>query len=185
MIVFVGLGNIGDAYADTKHNAGFWSIDQFAARNNLAFDPGKGDYVFSQIKSSQVLLIKPTTGMNKSGIAVKDVMTQWELIPSEVVVVLDDVDLPLGSIRIRRKGGDGCHRGLENIIYQVRTNKFSRIRLGIAEPSKETRPSEEYVLKPFDKDSGEKVEEMIQRCADAMQDLVIKGLDYTMNRFNT
>ena len=185
MIAFVGLGNIGDAYADTKHNAGFWSIDQFAVRNNLAFNPGKGDYVFSQIKSSQVLLIKPTTGMNNSGIAVKDVMDQWELIPSEVVVVLDDVDLPLGSIRIRPKGGDGCHRGLENIIYQIRTNKFSRIRLGIAEPLKETRPSEKYVLKPFDKDSDEKVEEMIQRCADAMQDLVIKGLNYTMNRFNT
>ena len=88
--------------------------------------------------------------MNMSGVAVKDVMFQWQLIPSEIVVVVDDVDLPLGSIRIRPKGGDGCHRGLENIIYQIKTNEFARIRLGVAEPLKKTRPSEEYVLKPFD-----------------------------------
>ena len=185
MIAFIGLGNIGDAYTNTKHNAGFWSINQFAVRHNLVFNPGKGDYVFSQHKRNQVLLIKPTTGMNMSGIAVKDVMVQWQLIPSEIVVVLDDVDLPLGSIRIRPKGGDGCHRGLENIIYQIKTNEFARIRLGVAEPLKKIRPSEEYVLNPFDKDSNEEVEEMIQRCSDAMQSLVVNGLDHTMNKFNS
>ena len=185
MIAFVGLGNIGDAYTNTKHNAGFWSIDRFAVRNNLVFNPGKGDYVFSQHKRNQVLLTKPTTGMNRSGVAVKDIMAQWQLNPSEVIIVLDDVDLPLGSIRIRPKGGDGCHRGLENIIYQIKTNEFARIRLGVAEPSKNTRPSEEYVLKPFDKDNNDEVEGMVQRCADAMHSLIIRGLNHTMNKFNS
>ena len=153
MIAFIGLGNIGNEYAKTKHNAGFLSIDEFAIRNNLSFQPGRGSFVFSQIKSKQAVLAKPTTGMNRSGIAVREIMDYWGILSSEIVVILDDVDLPLGKIRIRPKGGDGCHRGLENIIYQTGTRELVRMRLGIAEPSKETRPSEEYVLKPFHKDN--------------------------------
>ena len=185
MIAFIGLGNIGDSYVNTKHNAGFWVLDEFANRNKMIFNPGKGDYVFSQTKQNQVLLIKPTTMMNNSGNAVKDVMLQWCLMPSEVVIVLDDVDLPLGVIRIRPKGGDGCHRGLENIIYKMQTNQFVRIRLGIAETLEQIRPSEEYVLKPFNKHSIENAKIMVQKCADAMQYLIIHGLDRTMNKFNS
>ena len=184
MTIFVGLGNHETRYHNTKHNVGYWVLDSFAKKYGLEFKPGKGNYFVAK-KGSSFMLIKPTTGMNMSGLAVKDVMFQWQLIPSEIVVVVDDVDLPLGSIRIRPKGGDGCHRGLENIIYQIKTNEFARIRLGVAEPLKKTRPSEEYVLKPFDKDSNEDVEEMIQRCADAMQSLVVNGLNHTMNKFNS
>ena len=184
MIAIIGLGNIGDAYAKTKHNAGFWAIDEFVRRNNISFSPGKGDYVYSQFKRNQVLLVKPTTMMNKSGSAVKDVMLRWDLLPSEMIIVLDDVDLPLGSIRIRPQGGDGCHRGLENIIYQLQTNQSPRIRLGIAD-SDYVRPSEKYVLKPFNKESMEKVEVMVQYCADAIQYLINNGLNRTMNEFNS
>ena len=184
MLAFIGLGNIGDVYANTKHNAGFWAIDEFARRNNIVFKPGGGDFIFSIIKRNETLLIKPTTGMNKSGNAVKESMHKWGLSPSEIVIILDDVDLPLGSIRIRPQGGDGCHRGLENIIYQLQTNQFPRIRLGIAD-SDYVRPSEKYVLKPFNKESMEKVEEMVQYCADAMQYLINNGLDRTMNEFNS
>ena len=184
MIAIIGLGNTGDAYAKTKHNAGFWAIDEFVRRNNISFSPGKGDYVYSQFNRNQVLLVKPTTMMNKSGSAVKDVMLRWSLLPSEMIIVLDDVDLPLGSIRIRPQGGDGCHRGLENIIYQLQTHQFPRIRLGIAD-SDYVRPSEKYVLKPFNKESMEQVEEMVQYCADAMQYLINNGLNRTMNEFNS
>ena len=185
MIAFVGLGNIGNQYADTKHNAGFWVLDEFANRNKMIFKAGKGDYVFSKTKRNQVLLVKPTTMMNKSGHAVKDIMFQWGLLPSELVVVLDDIDLPLGAIRIRPKGGDGCHQGLKNIIYQIQTNQFARIRLGIDELTQKVRPAEKYVLTPFDEGSIEKVEEMVRQCADAMQFLVIHGLNRTMNKFNS
>ena len=184
MIALVGLGNIGNAYANTKHNAGFWVIDEFARRNKMSFVPGKGDYVYSQFKRNQVLLVKPTTMMNKSGSAIKDVMLRWDLLPSEIIIILDDVDLPLGSIRIRPQGGDGCHRGLENIIYQLQTDQIPRIRLGIADFDYK-RPSEKYVLKPFNKDSMGKVENMVQHCADAIQTLIVKGLDHTMNQFNS
>ena len=185
MIAFIGLGNIGNEYANTKHNAGFWSIDEFAIRNNLSFKPGRGSFVFSQIKSKQAVLAKPTTGMNKSGIAVREIMDYWGILHSEVVVILDDVDLPLGKLRIRPKGGDGCHRGLENIIYQIGTRELVRMRLGIAEPSKETRPSEEYVLKPFHKGNQKEVDLMIQQSVDAMEYLLGNGLNQTMNKYNS
>jgi len=185
MIAFVGLGNIGNEYANTKHNAGFWSIDEFAIRNNLSFKPGRGSFVFSRIKSKQVVLAKPTTGMNKSGIAVREIMDYLGILYSEIVVILDDVDLPLGKLRIRPKGGDGCHRGLENIIYQIGTRELVRMRLGIAEPSKETRPSEEYVLKPFHKGNQKEVDLMIQQSADAMEYLLCNGLNQTMSKYNS
>ena len=98
---------------------------------------------------------------------------------------MDDVDLPLGKIRIRPKGGDGCHRGLENIIYQTGTRELVRMRLGIAEPSKETRPSEEYVLKPFHKDNQKEVDLMIQQSVDAMEYLLGNGLNQTMSKYNS
>ena len=185
MIAFIGLGNIGNEYAKTKHNAGFWAIDEFAIKNKLSFKPGHGSFVFSRIKSKQVVLAKPTTGMNKSGIAVREIMDYWGILQSEIVVIIDDVDLPLGKIRIRPKGGDGCHRGLENIIYQIGTGEFVRMRLGIAEPSKETRPSEKYVLKPFHKDNQKEVDLMIQQSVDAMEYLLVNGLNQTMSKYNS
>ena len=183
MIAFIGLGNIGDKYKATKHNAGFWVIDEFARRKNLSFNPGKGEYVFTKLKPKEVLLIKPTAGMNRSGTVIKTIVKKWDLVTSDIYVIIDDVDLPLGAIRIRPKGGDGCHRGLENIIYQLRTNKFPRIRLGIADGDY-TRPSEKYVLKPFHNDKNHEVEVMINRAADAIQHIITKGLSDTMNHFN-
>ena len=185
MIAFIGLGNIGNEYANTKHNAGFWSIDEFAIRNNLSFKPGRGSFVFSLFKNKKVVLAKPTTGMNKSGTAVREIMDRWGITHSEIVVILDDVDLPLGKLRIRPKGGDGCHRGLENIIYQIGTRELVRMRLGIAEPSKETRPSEEYVLKPFHKDNQKEVDLMIHQSVDAMEYFLGNGLNKTMSKYNS
>ncbi len=183
MLIFIGLGNVGYEYKRTKHNAGFWVVDEFARRKNLVFNPGEGEYVFTKPKSKEVLLIKPTTGMNRSGIAVKSIVEKWNLVSSDIHIIIDDVDLPLGAIRIRPQGGDGCHRGLENIIYQLQTNKFPRIRLGIADDDY-TRPSEKYVLKPFDNNKSSEVEIMINRGADAIQHIITMGLSDTMNRFN-
>ena len=185
MIAFIGLGNIGNSYANTKHNAGFWAIDHYSYRNSMVFQPGDGEYVFSKNKRDKVLLVKPTTMMNKSGSAVKEVMFRWGLLPSQIVVVLDDVDLPLGTIRIRPKGGDGCHGGLRNIIYHVKTDLFPRIRLGIAEVSENIRPSEKYVLKPFKKRSKKQVESMINRCTEAMHCLASHDLSRAMGTFNS
>ena len=184
MIAFIGLGNPGDKYANTKHNAGFWVVNELARRQKLSFKPGKGPYVFAQHKRREVLLIKPTTGMNRSGNAVKDVANRWDLLPSDIHVIVDDVDLPLGSIRIRPKGGDGCHRGMENIIYQLQSDQFPRIRLGIG-IDENMRPAENYVLKPFKSDNVPEAEAMVKRAADALANLLVRGLSHTMNHFNS
>jgi len=184
MIIFVGLGNPGNRYANTKHNAGFWVVDELARRQKLEFKPGKGDYVFTQHQRRELLLVKPTTGMNRSGNAVKDVANKWNLLPTEIHIIVDDVDLPLGAIRIRPKGGDGCHRGMENIIYQLQSDQFPRIRLGIG-TDENMRPAEKYVLKPFKSDDESNAEAMVKHGADALENILVRGLSHTMNHFNS
>jgi len=183
MVVFVGLGNPGAQYADTKHNAGFWVVDELSRRRKTSFKPGKGDYVYSQSGDGKMLMVKPTTGMNVSGTAVKDVMRHFNVLPEELVVIVDDVDLPLGKLRIRPQGGDGCHRGMESVIYHLGTTHFPRLRFGIA-TDENTRPAERFVLKPFRKSDRPIAEEMVQTAADAAESILTKGLTKTMNTFN-
>ena len=183
MIAFMGLGNPGDVYANTKHNAGFWVIDELAQRWNLGFKPGNGDYVYTQKRNGKALLIKPTTGMNKSGAVVEHIFQDMNISINEFHIILDDVDLPLGTIRIRPKGGDGCHRGMKSVIYCLGSNHFPRLRYGVAAEDHQ-RPAEKYVLKPFRKRDKPLADEMIQRVADAAESILYIGLDKTMNQFN-
>ena len=184
MITFIGLGNIGEKYKETKHNAGFWIVDEMADRHKISFRSAKGDYVIAS-KSEKFLLIKPTTGMNRSGSAVKEIMNSKNILINQIYIVLDDVDLPLGKIRIKPKGGDGSHRGLENIIYSTSTNDIPRLRFGIG-TEEEMRPAENYVLKPFSNDYDKKVSiETVKKAADALDSLIFNGLDKTMNTYNS
>lgn len=183
MLVVVGLGNPGQQYANTKHNAGFWVVDELARRWKLQFKPGKGKFVFAEDNNKGILLIKPTTGMNVSGDAVKQVVQSWGLPLNELLVVFDDVDLPLGTLRIRPSGGDGCHRGMESIIYRLGNQTFPRLKFGIA-TSENTRPAEKFVLKPFRNQDVPLAEESVLRAADAVETLMRQGLDKTMNIFN-
>ncbi len=183
MVAFIGLGNPGEKYADTKHNAGFWIIDEMARRYKISFKPGKGDYVFGS-KPNKFVLIKPTTGMNNSGNAVRDISDFWNLMANEICIILDDIDLPLGSLRIKPKGGGGSHRGLESVIYSIQTNKFPRLRFGIA-TDEEMRPSEEYVLKPFKDSDQTTVLKTIGKAADALDSMLFNGIEKTMNRVNS
>ena len=184
MIAIIGLGNIGDKYANTKHNAGFWVIDELAVRYKLTFKPGKGNYLYADSQSKNFILVKPTTGMNKSGVAIIEIMKRWNILLSSIYVVVDDVDIPLGVLRIKPKGGDACHKGLENIIYQLRSKNFARVKFGIA-TNENMRPSEEYVLNPFKKDKLANVQQMVERCADSIQSIMVKGINNTMNKYNS
>ena len=183
MIAFVGLGNPGNKYADTKHNAGFWILDEMASRYKISFKPGKGDYVVA-IKPNKFLLFKPTTGMNNSGKAVQDISNSWNLITKDICIILDDVDLPLDVIRIRPRGGYGSHRGLESIIYSLNTNEFPRLRFGIGTDEK-MRPAENYVLKPFNSNDQKTSAGAVKKAADALDSIIFNGLDKTMNIFNS
>ena len=180
---FIGLGNPGEKYALTKHNAGFWILDEMARRYKISFKPGKGDYVIAS-KSDKFLLFKPIAGMNNSGKVVRDISDSWNLMSKEIFIILDDVDLPLGSLRIKPKGGDGSHRGLESIIYSLQTNEFPRLRFGIG-TNEEMRPAEKYVLRPFCSDDQLTALEAVKRAADAIDSILFNGMEKTMNRVNS
>ena len=184
MIAFIGLGNIGEKYKKTKHNAGFWVMDQYVHRKKLSFKGGPGEYVFAQHQRLEMILVKPTTGMNRSGLAVQDVSKKWNLLPSDIYIILDDVDLPLGTLRIRPKGGDGCHRGMMDIIRRLGSNNIARIRFGIGTNDENMRPAERYVLRPFNPVHEMEVEKMVEKCADALESIAIRGINISMNYFN-
>ena len=183
MVVFVGLGNIGDEYSSTKHNAGFWVVNELAKRMKISFKPGKGDYVYAEDRNKDIILIKPTTGMNRSGLAVRQILDKWNIELENLYVIVDDVDLNLGTLRIRPRGGDGCHRGMESVIYQLSENQFPRIRFGI-KAGDHKRPAEKYVLKSFRKQDQQFAEEMVQQAADAAISILNSGINATMNKFN-
>ena len=183
MYSFLGLGNPGNNYAQTKHNAGFWVLDELSKRWKIDFKPGDGDYVYAEKNGSDVVLIKPTTGMNRSGNVLNIIMKRWKINFKNLYVVFDDIDLPLGRLRIRPSGGDGCHKGMESIIYSLGSNQFPRIRFGIASGS-HLKPAEDYVLKNFNKKDQVVANELIVKTADAVESIISVGLDKTMNQFN-
>ena len=181
MTVLVGLGNPGRNYSDTKHNFGFWVLDKFAEKRSLKFQAGKGDYLL--VKSNDIVLVKPTTYMNNSGMAVADYCRYFQNTPEELLVVYDDIDLPLGTLRFKPSGGSGGHKGMESIIYQLESEDFNRLRIGISAEN-EMGPSERYVLSPFPKDWKEKINEMIEKACDGIDYFLTHDMKETMNKFN-
>lgn len=183
MIAFIGLGNPGAKYELTKHNAGYWVVDELARRWKIKFKAGKGDFVYAEKKHKKLLLAKPTSGMNVSGLAVKSIVNEWQIDIENLFVIVDDVDLPLGAMRIRPKGGDGCHRGMESVIYHLENDQFPRLRFGI-QTSEQTRPAEKFVLKPFRNQDLPDAREMVIRMAEAVETILYEGLNKAMNKFN-
>ena len=182
MMIFVGLGNSDIKYHNTKHNIDFWVMDYFAEKHNLEFKPGKGNFFVAK-KESSFMLIKPTTGMNNSGAIINEVLSFYKASKENLVIVFDDVDLPLGEVRIREDGGDGCHNGMKSIIQYLKSSKIKRLKVGIA-ASDYKRPSENYVLKPFQKKYQTLANDVVIFASDAMKSLLENGEEFTMNKFN-
>jgi len=181
MNILVGLGNPGRKYADTKHNFGFWVLNRFAEKRSLTFQAGKGDYLLA--KKGDIICIKPTSFMNNSGIPVLEVKQFFKAEDGQFLVMYDDIDLPLGTIRFRDGGGTGGHKGIESIIYQARSEKFHRLRIGIATED-EMRPAERFVLSPFKEGQKEIVNEMIDKACDGIEYYLSHDIKETMNQFN-
>ena len=181
MNILVGLGNPGRNYSETKHNFGFWVIDRFIKKQSLTFQAGKGDYLLA--KKGDLICIKPTSFMNNSGMPVLDVKQFFKVEPEQFLVVYDDIDLPLGTIRFRDGGGTGGHKGIESIIYHLRSENFNRLRIGIA-TNDEMRPAEKFVLSPFEEDKKELVNEMIKKGCEGIEFYLTHEINETMNQFN-
>jgi len=181
MQFLVGLGNPGRKYLDTKHNVGFWVLDRFAEKRSLAFQAGKGDYLFA--KKDDLLCLKPTSYMNNSGEPLSHAIQFFKAKHEDILVIYDDIDLQFGNIKFRKGGGSGGHRGIESIIYQLRSKDFNRLRIGIA-TDEEMRPSEQYVLTPFNKKDEVLKNEIIDKACDGIEYFLTYELTETMNQFN-
>ncbi|HEV7784413.1 MAG TPA: aminoacyl-tRNA hydrolase [Thermoanaerobaculia bacterium] len=192
--LILGLGNPGEEYRDTRHNVGFRVVEELARRWHLALDRLECNALTAHAASSEkgegdeaVLLAKPQTYMNRSGHAAHCFVERYELDPANVLVVYDEVNLPLGKLRLRRAGSPAGHRGLESILESLRTAEVPRLRLGVA-PLGDTRPPGEdladFVLSPFAGDEREETEAMIRRAADAVEVWLGEGAEAAMGKFN-
>jgi PTH1 family peptidyl-tRNA hydrolase len=186
--VVIGLGNPGEQYASTRHNVGFQVAARLAKRARLEFDRKAADSRIAEgsLGGQRIAIARPHTYMNESGRAVGKLLDRYRLEPKDIVVVYDDVDLPLGKIRIRAKGGPGTHNGMRSIVGEIGEG-FPRIRLGVApaDPNAEmTRDLSDHVLTPFDAEERQTAETMIVRAAEAIEVALRDGLDAAMARWN-
>ncbi len=189
MKLIIGLGNPGNEYKWTRHNVGFESIDKLAYDFNITVNKNKFKSIYGEgiIHNEKVLLIKPLTYMNLSGECVRDFVNFYkDLELEDILVICDDINLPLGSIRIRKKGSDGGQNGLKNIIYQLNSDAFPRLRIGVGQkPEHYTLAN--FVLSKFNKDEEIDIIKGITNATDAIE-VFIKdrenGLSNAMNLFN-
>ncbi|MCH3951702.1 MAG: aminoacyl-tRNA hydrolase [Acidaminococcus sp.] len=168
----VGLGNIGPEYEGTRHNIGFMVADELARRWNASEDWRKADnaWYLEQRAPEKVFLIKPTTYMNRSGGAVWDFVSFYHIVPEDVLVIQDDMDLPVGTLRIRRKGTSGGHNGLKSIERALGSQEYPRIKIGIGHPVHEEQAVISHVLHRFEGEDKETIENLVRKAADVVED---------------
>ena len=185
LVVF--LGNPGLKYEGTRHNAGFMTADALSKKKNIAINKARFQALTAQadLGGARVLLMKPQTYMNLSGQAVSQAARFYKIPPERVLVVSDDVSLPVGKLRIRTKGSAGGHNGLKNIIALLGTEDFPRIRLGVGAPPHPEYEMMDWVLSVFRDQDAEDMAKAAQRAAEAVECYIEKGPDKAMNLFNT
>jgi len=184
MILIVGLGNPGEKYKNTRHNVGFRVVDELKKDLNLAdFDFDKKSNSFFS-KNSGLLLVKPDTYMNLSGQAVNSLNSYYKIKEEDKIIVHDDIDLPIGQIKISKDRGSAGHKGVESVIKNLGTKNFIRIRIGIKPKSGRPKKTEDFVLKNFNKEEREIINKTISRSLEAIKTIIKDGPEKTMNIFN-
>lgn len=181
----VGLGNPGKKYQATRHNLGFRVVDELAARQSITVQKEIcGVLTGHWVQAGETILLgKPQTYMNRSGLAVGELLRYFHGTPDHLVLIYDDVDLPFGRIRIRTQGSAGGHRGLVSVIENLAGVPFSRIRIGIGRPPEGVETAD-YVLQPFDPEQSAQLEDLVHKAADAVMALLNDGPEVAMRGFN-
>ncbi len=184
MKLIVGLGNPGKKYELTRHNAGFVVLDYYAKQVNVPISKVKFKSYYNEvtIAGEKVILMKPQTYMNLSGEAVASAVKYYNLEMSDVLVIYDDIDIDFGKLRIRKQGSAGTHNGMRSIIYQLKSDDFARIRVGIGRDG--GQELHDYVLRRFPKDDWDQLREVVARAGDAIDAFIRDGIDAAMNRYN-
>lgn len=180
--LILGLGNPGDRYRDTRHNVGFEVVEELARRRSVRLSDLECKTLLAD--DGELTLGLPQTYMNRSGYAARCLVERRGFEPGNILVVFDEVNLPLSTLRLRTHGSPGGHRGMESVIRGLNTDRVPRLRLGIGPEEGEAEDLVEFVLEPFDASECEQVKEMIERAADACESWLAYGPERTMNRFN-
>ena len=185
--IIVGLGNPGGEYEATRHNAGFVVIDMLAEECSCAVTKlkFKSLYGTAQIGDKKCILMKPQTYMNNSGEAVRDAAAFYKIPAERIIVISDDISLDVGKLRIKRKGSDGGHNGLKSIIYQIQSDNFARIKMGVGKKPHPEYDLAAWVLSRFKNDEAQPLKSAAKNACDAIKLIVGEKIDMAMNKFNS
>ena len=185
MKIIVGLGNPGLRYRRSRHNLGFMVVGEIARRRAIRFRRGRyhSTWAEGRLGKHRLLLVRPQTFMNRSGLCVVQVMRQFDHPREDLLVICDDVNLELGRLRIRRAGSAGGHKGLTSVIEALHSRDFARLRLGVGSP-REGADMMRYVLAPFRREERNTVRAMLEEAAQAAETWAYYGADEAMNKFN-
>ena len=184
--IIAGLGNPGSRYENTRHNVGFRAADLLAVRHGIRVKDLKfrAVYGLGHICDKRAAILKPQTFMNLSGEAVRDCAAFFKLPMERVIVIYDDVSLEPGRLRVRDKGSAGGHNGIKDILYKCGTDGFPRVKIGVGAPPHKDYDLADWVLSPFAKKENEVIAQMIDRAADAVEEIIREGPDAAANRYN-
>ena len=184
--LLVCLGNPGKDYANTRHNIGFMAADELEKREHTSFNKLRYRALTGEvtIAGERVLVLKPQTYMNLSGEAVGEAVRFYKIPPERVLVISDDVSLPLGKMRIRANGSAGGHNGLKNIIQHLGTDAFPRIKVGVGAPAHPEHEMVDWVIGKFTKDERKALDDMLKKTVDAVECVIRDGVQKAQNRFN-
>lgn len=184
--LIVGLGNPGDKYEYTRHNVGFLTLDRLSVEENCKINKIKYNSLLGEVSlgGHRCIVIKPQTFMNNSGEAVREVSAFYKIPPEKIIVVFDDISLPCGKMRIRRKGTDGGHNGIKSIIYHLKSDAFPRIKVGVGAKPHPDYDLADWVLSTFKKDEMEEIKKSTVNACEALRLIVDGKTDLAMNKFN-
>ena len=184
--VVVGLGNPGRRYEATRHNVGFMTLDLLSDRWGIPIKKLKFQSVYGvgQAMGMSVILLRPQTYMNRGGEALRDCLRFFKASPDRAIVIYDDVSLPTGKPRVRARGSDGGHNGIKSVLYQLQTDVFPRVKIGVGAPPHPEFDMKDWVLGGFSKEEGPIMREALERACLAVEEIMRNGVERAMNKFN-
>lgn len=185
--IIAGLGNPGSKYETTRHNTGFIFMDMLADKYDVKINKikYKGIVGMAEISSHKCLLLKPQTFMNNSGESIREAASFYKIKPENIIVVFDDISLPCGKLRIRRKGSDGGHNGIKSIIYHLNSDNFPRVKMGVGEKPHPDYDLADWVLSSFKKDELELMKQAAENAVSAVELMVDGKIDMAMSKYNS
>ncbi len=183
----VGLGNPDDKYKNTRHNVGFMATDLFMSENGGNFNKNKMQGIFGECKigNSRILVLKPQTYMNNSGVSLSQVAAFYKIPLDRIIVIFDDISLDVGKIRIRRNGSHGGHNGMKSIVEYMKSSDITRIKIGVGNKPHPDYDLADWVLSNFPKYQTENLQKALENAVKALKEIITKGIDSAMNKYNS